>query len=451
MPKDTIKRLVTCLIGAVLAGVCLQAPIAVLADVNLPDYALIIKAWKEILLGVAGLLLVVELGKSGRWREFLYDKLLYLCLAVAVINLGLMLTIPNNQMSEYAALLVNLRIYFIFSIFYILVKIYPAAKQVLLKFVGVGMAVVCIFSLLQVMVLPKDILVNIGYSKETIRPYLTVDEHDDFVRINSTLRGPNPLGAFAVIVLSLLAAIWANGYKPKGRKLILAWLLGIGALTALWFSYSRSAWLAALVAAGILAAIYHRRYWRIEMGRLATGVLICLATVLAGVGFYFASQSDAVKTVIFHNNPASENTIKSDDQHAESLIEGVNHTIEAPLGNGLGSVGSPSLLGEAPRIVENQYFYITAETGVIGLVVQLAIIIMLFCGLWKGRQHALSAGVLASGVGMMVVGLVLPVWADDTVGLVWWALAGVALGYNYNQTIKLERKDYARKNDQKAA
>jgi len=39
----------------------------------------------------------------------------------------------------------------------------------------------------------------------------------------------------------------------------------------------------------------------------------------------------------------------------------------------------------------------------------------------------LALSVLASGIGIAVASLFLPVWADDTVSIVWWGLAGVAL------------------------
>ena len=47
--------------------------------------------------------------------------------------------------------------------------------------------------------------------------------------------------------------------------------------------------------------------------------------------------------------------------------------------------------------------------------------------LWQRRRDWLALSVLASGIGIAVASLFLPVWADDTVSIVWWGLAGVAL------------------------
>jgi hypothetical protein len=35
---------------------------------------------------------------------------------------------------------------------------------------------------------------------------------------------------------------------------------------------------------------------------------------------------------------------------------------------------------------------------------------------------------LASGIGLALIGLLLPVWVDDTVSIVWWGLAAIATG-----------------------
>ena len=60
----------------------------------------------------------------------------------------------------------------------------------------------------------------------------------------------------------------------------------------------------------------------------------------------------------------------------------------------------------------------------------------------QGRHGALSLGVFASGCGLAIVGLLLPVWVDDTVSIIWWGLAGVAIGGTYH---------HARTNNKKTA
>ena len=47
--------------------------------------------------------------------------------------------------------------------------------------------------------------------------------------------------------------------------------------------------------------------------------------------------------------------------------------------------------------------------------------------LWRRRGDWLALAVFASGVGIAVAGIILPVWADDTVAIVWWGLAALVL------------------------
>ena len=47
--------------------------------------------------------------------------------------------------------------------------------------------------------------------------------------------------------------------------------------------------------------------------------------------------------------------------------------------------------------------------------------------LWQRRVGALALGTFAAGCGLAVIGLLLPVWTDDTTSIVWWGLAAVAI------------------------
>ena len=57
---------ITVLTAIILVGVLFQAPISVLADVHVPDAALLVKAWKEILLVFVLLLLGVLVWRLGK-------------------------------------------------------------------------------------------------------------------------------------------------------------------------------------------------------------------------------------------------------------------------------------------------------------------------------------------------------------------------------------------------
>ena len=248
------------------------------------------------------------------------------------------------------------------------------------------------------------------------------------------MRGPNPLGAFAVIAINLMVIFWRRYQKISKLCLILGIVVLCGALVALWFSYSRGAWLAMLVSIIIIPLIYQAKNGTINHRLL---LIVPIMTVILITLIGLNSQSSFVQNVIFHNNPESSSVIKSNHGHIQSMNDGVSTVVNHPFGFGLGSVGSPSLLSGSPKIIENQYIYMAIETGVIGLVLQMMIFGIVLWKLYSHRDN-LSVGVLASGIGMAIIGMFLPVWADDTIGIIWWSLAGLTIATNKKKNNKKE-------------
>ena len=147
-----------------------------------------------------------------------------------------------------------------------------------------------------------------------------------------------------------------------------------------------------------------------------------------GGGLIAARDTDFVSNVILHENPTTGASISSNEGHIDSLSDGVNRMVHQPLGGGIGSTGSASLYGDQPLIIENQYLFIAHEVGWIGLALFLYISYKIYRGLWQRRKDWLVLGVLASGIGLALIGILLPVWVDDTVAIIWWGLAAIALG-----------------------
>lgn len=406
----------------IFGGIVLHAPISVGLTTLFPDSETVIKSWKEVLLGLALLLSVVILTIRGKW-EIVRTKLVYYIVLFALLNL---LVIPlnfNSFEATIAGLFINLRYFLFFVLVYVAVRLYPQLYSLFVKvFVG-GALVVMGFAILQLTVLPNDILKYIGYGESTIMPYLTVDQNEAYVRINSTLRGPNPLGIYSVIVLALVLAAWFKVPRTFSRReQVLLGILGAGAVVSLWASYSRSAALAALAAVAlVLLVVYGRRISKATWVAVAVVAIVLMGSLVALRDTQFVSQ------VILHEDPSEGNDINSNDGHAESLADGARRFVTQPLGSGIGSTGSPSLYTDAPVIIENQYFYVAHETGWVGLTLFLMINYIVLKKLWRRRAQWLALGVFASGVGIAIAGIFLPVWADDTVSIIWWGLAAIAL------------------------
>ena len=423
-----LERLYLILLLVIFGGMVLQAPLTVGLSVLFPHFELLIKSWKEMLMGVAGVLLLVILWQRKQW-QVLRTPIILLILAFAGLHL---LALMNWQGTRpaLAGMLIDLRYLFYFVLVYVAVVLYPAIRKPFLLVGLIGALVITVFAVLQVTVLPYDILKYIGYSKETIAPYLTVDQNAAFIRVNSTLRGPNPLGAYAGMVLTLLAAYVVRGHLSKARRpQVIVGVLGAASIVSVWVSYSRSALLGVLIGVLIvLAFAYGRRVPRKVWLGMGIGLIIAAGSLVA------LRNTDFVSNVIFHQNLNGGSSIDSNQGHISSLQDSVAADLMHPLGVGVGSTGSASLLGTSPDIIENQYLFEGHEAGLLSLVLFVVIYVLVLKGLWQRRSDWLALGLFASGLGLATIGLLLPVWTDDTVSIIWWGLAAIALGWKHGRT-----------------
>lgn len=430
MTQRLLERGLVALLTIVAIGMVVHTPLTLWLGLQFPGFELVIKSWKELLMGLALIIFVILASRLGKVGEMLRDKLMQFCLIYAGLHLAMLAIFQNGLVAAGAGILIDLRYILFFVLAYGTIRLLPDYRRVLMYALSGGAVVVIGFALLQIFVLPKDILASIGYSKETISPYLTVDENHDYIRVNSTLRGPNPLGAYAVIIIGLLAALAARW--QLGRK---GWVyVGLGLLSAgivVWASYSRSSAIAAIVTLIIIGLIGIAPQWRKRIG-----MAIAVIGLIGVTGLYAARDSLFVQNVILHNNPTTGADIDSNAGHAESLADGVNRMARQPLGAGVGSTGSASLTGDKPLIIENQYLLIAHEVGWVGLLLFAAIYIVILRGLWRRRKSALALGVFSSGVGLAIIGILLPVWTDDMVSIIWWGLAGVAVAQPLVKKVK---------------
>jgi hypothetical protein len=423
MKISILEKAYITIVVAIFAGIIVHAPLSVWLGTLLPDYDLLIKSWKEILIVNAVSILVTIITRRKQWRDILQDRLCQIIAVYILLHLLLVIAMTHGLIQAMAGLAIDLRYIIFFGLIYVGLKLFPQYRRLLLSVAIVGASVVVGFATLQFF-LPADILSHIGYSKDTIMPYLMVDQNPQFIRVNSTLRGPNPLGAYAGMVLAVLVA--ALAYKKvdlRGQRVkLVVGLLGLCSLVALWLSYSRSALVAGAIAVLIVVFVALGRRVSIKTW-IVSGIAVCIV----GGGLIAAGGTNFVSNVIFHDDPTTGGTVTSNEQHAMSLEYGIERMIQQPLGAGVGSTGSASLYGDSPLVIENQYLFIAHEAGWLGLLLFLGIFTTVLVRLWRKRNEWLSLGVFASGVGLGLIGLLQPVWVDDTVSVVWWGLAAIAL------------------------
>ncbi len=427
MKKPSQLPIIDCLyIGILLVifgGIVLHAPLSVGLGTLFPHYDLLIKSWKEILMGVALVLIGVIVWREKR-SDILKEPLMVGLQIYAGLHVLSLIVFRNGLQATLAGLMIDLRYILFFTLVYLAVRLFPQFRRPFVVVGIIGAVIVVGFALLQVFILPADVLKYLGYNIHNIAPYLTVDQNPQYIRINSTLRGPNPLGAYTVIVLASLGA-WLIGKKPKTvrhRAFTTAVLL-LGGIVALWASYSRSALIAALVAGVVLLSVT-------VLPRLSRRAWIVTAVIVFAIvgGLVATSKTSVVSNVLLHENPTGGSLVNSNDGHLSSLQDSLLMLIRQPFGSGVGSTGSASFMTSAPLIIENQYLFVAHEVGWLGLILFLMIFIGVMNRLWQLRTNWLALGVFASGLGLAIIGLLLPVWVDDTVAIIWWGLAAFIIG-----------------------
>lgn len=421
MKNTRLEKIYAAILLVIFGGIVLHAPLSVGFGTLLPDYALLLKSWKELLMAVALIIGAILVTRRGLWKALLDDILIRIIAAYAALHVVTIAFFYQGAQATAAGIGIDLRYVLFFTLVYVLLKIAPRYRQLMVQVGIVGAFIVVGFATVQFF-LPADILSHIGYGRDTIMPYLTVDKNPDYIRINSTLRGPNPLGAYAAMVLGLLSAAWLRGKLQLSDKRVLAasCFLAICSIVALWLSYSRSALGAAVV---IMAIVVGATVGR----KLSRNVWITLTVIVFAVagGLVMARETSFVSNVILHENPDGGSAISSNDAHVSSLEMGLQRTLDQPFGAGVGSTGSASLLGEKTVIIENHYLFVAHEVGWLGLGLFMWLFVYILIRLWEKRRHWMGVGLFATGVGFGLIGILQPVWADDTVSIVWWGLAAV--------------------------
>lgn len=286
--------------------------------------------------------------------------------------------------------------------------------------------IVVIFGVLQFLVLPHNFLSHFGYGPNTISPVETINHNQHYIRVASTTRGANPLGAYLLVPISMLGVLLLRKTLEK-RQLALLLI----SLLCLFFTFSRSAWIGAAVSLAIVAAVALTTRRSRQVAFLgAAGFLVLLAALTL-----ILHNNISFENFAFHTQQHSAVQTNSNGGHAAALKTGLHDLTHQPLGRGTGTAGPASIYNGSrlPRIAENYFLQIGQETGWLGLILFLLINAGVGYLLWIRRADSLALSLFASLVGLSIVGLLSHVWTDDTLAYIWWGLAGIAMTPNLKQ------------------
>ena len=275
------------------------------------------------------------------------------------------------------------------------------------KMLALALSLIVLVGLAQV--LKPDVLNYLGYQSSPVKAISTVDG-TGLVRVQSLLRGPNPLGAFLLAPLSLAIFNW---YKIiKNKKLL---ILALGCLVCLVLTWSRSAWLGL----GLILIIKVLSVIKFNKKVLILGLA---ALVGLALGFSVYAKTDSFKTVFLHDKPGVGGVSTSDDDRLRSYKNALNLITHKPLGLGIADAGPASVRSNSGvNIVENYYLQIFLQMGWLGGTLFLAISIAVVISLLKNRNQQ-SLALLASFLALSLVGIMQPVWADISASVWWWGM-----------------------------
>jgi hypothetical protein len=387
----------------------------------------LIRLWKEALLLWLTLGCGVYLLNSADLRSYLRRSLLmqviffYLLLTGLMAITGVLAGFVGFEAAVYGAVIDSRPLLF-FLVVFILYKKNGQLFRAWPKWLIYPGLIVILFGMLQ-LILPDDFLRHFGYGPDTLQAYQPVDNKSDLARVQSTLRGPNPLGAYLVPILMLFLAGWSS--QKKRHIFSIALVLGLIVVLA---TYSRSALLGlalATLAYGYMSiknSAKQRRF--LSLSLLLVIITSCIVVVLR--------NNDFIQNYVFHTNEQSQSAQSSNEQRLSAIKEGVEDIAQNPFGSGVGSAGPASLRNDASpaRINESYFLQIGSEMGLIGLGLFIAVIAGLTRRLWSLRQNPLARATLAAMIGLIFINLVSHAWADDTLAYLFFGMVGFVLAEN---------------------
>lgn len=421
----TLSRCTTAIAAVLLASIPFYAFLTVWASTVAGHYTLL-RLYPEVLLTGAMACASVQLVRNPSLRQHLLNSVIFrvaLAYLALVLALGLVASVKHEVTTKalFYGVLVDVRFLAWFFVAWVIASSSPWLGRYWRPVVLWPLAAVAVFAVLQFFALPANFLHHFGYQKgSTIESFQTINQNSSTIRAQSFLRGPNPLGAYLVLGLTLLAGLVRS--KHRARRYGTLAVVGVVALVV---TFSRSAWigLAVAVAALIGMRLQSRR------ARLIGTVVGLLCVLVAGAGFLVLRHSRGVQDAVLHVSSNSTAVQTSNAGHLTAFRSGVQDLVRQPFGRGPGTAGPASVYNGAhgSRNSESYFLQLGQEFGWAGLLLFVAINVFLAGELWRRRQQPLALGLLCALVGLTIVNQLSYAWTDPTLAYLWWGLAGIAL------------------------
>lgn len=382
-------------------------------------------AAKDIVTVVGLGLAVVIAWKHKLFQDKVVLSVFLLSLAYLLLHISFYLFDRKDQDTRpfIVATLFNGRIFA-----YLFIGIVVAATQKInwykvLKVVLIVSTVTCIFGLFQY-VAAKDLMTHFGYSIERgAKPSFFIDEKPDFPRIMSTVRDPNSYGAYLIVPLVIL---FVMGLKRLGSTKVVVGLFVLH-LAALVLTFSRGAWLGAVIVLGLASVYVAKKQLLLLLRKYA--VYIALVFLLAAGVTFALRDSYVVQNVFLHSD---KSTVMADPNELRVQLQqdSIKKIVEQPEGYGPGTAGIVSIGNTKTGVVltENYFLQIAYEVGLVGLWIYLLLLFIIYKRIVMIATKNMKVVMLSSFWAYIFISLLIHLWSNEAVAAQWWLLAGLLIG-----------------------
>ena len=152
------------------------------------------------------------------------------------------------------------------------------------------------------------------------------------------------------------------------------------------------------------------------------GLIILIASIAWLKNNYYG------KNVLFQ---ADQSTKQADPKQlrVQFYKASIKKIVTHPLGNGPGTAGLASIHNkvQGTTLNENYYLQIASETGILGIILFIAILAVTTQRLLKQRGNTIAIALLASFAGLAFTNLLVHIWSGEAVAYTWWGLSGIVL------------------------
>lgn len=380
------------------------------------------KVAKDVLLALLTVF-TVGLVYYERKADRYFNVLLGLTLCYGLLMLGVWAAHPHiYRAGAILGITYDMRLFCYVIVGYGSARLTRIEAWVLLKLLLMVSTVVALLGVIQYF-LPSNLLTHLGYSiARGARPNFFIDSNPEYPRIMSTLRDPNSLGAYLLLPVGLLVAMILRARSCQRRAIFLGALFVQG--LAIYLTFSRSAWVAMVLAIGLVVWWQYRHWFMRTIRRYwpVFGLLI----ILLGVGGYTQRNNP----VLTHRTNLQTGAKQDSNQlHVFFAEKGIKGIVHEPFGHGPGTAGLVSIQNpNGGFLTENYYIQVGYEVGVEGMILFIAMQVVLCAKLWPQRHTYLGLVLLASFWGYVLVNMVLQEWDNEAVAVQWWMVSGLALG-----------------------